>query len=90
MLKVITKVQSESRELNQAQDNIIRVLNPLLPMAILMPKETVLSTARPSANSANYLQLARVKDSGQPERLQICLQNADGSYGWADLAMAPL
>lgn len=90
MLKVITKVQSDSRELNQAQDNIIRVLNPLLPLMMIMPKETVLSTSRPSASSDNYLTIARVKDAGQPERLQICLQNSDGSYGWSDIAMAPL
>jgi hypothetical protein len=90
MLKVITKVQTESRELNQAQENIIRVLNPMLPLMMLMPRDTVPSTSRPAASADNYLSIARVKDSGQPERLQVCLQNADGSYGWADLAMAPL
>jgi len=90
LLKVITKVQSDSRELNQAQDNLIRVLNPLLPLVMLMPRETVLSTSRPAASAENYLSIARVKDAGQPERLQICLQNSDGSYGWADLSIAPL
>jgi hypothetical protein len=90
MLKVITKVQTDSRELNQAQENFIRVLNPILPLMILMPRETVLSTARPAASSGNYLTVARVKDPGQPERVQVCLQNSDGSYGWADFAMAPL
>jgi hypothetical protein len=90
LLKVITKVQTESRELNQAQENIIRVLNPLLLMLMLMPKETVLSTARPTASVSTYLTFCRVKDAGQPERWQVCLQNADGSYGWSDIAMAPL
>ena len=90
MEKVIARVQSDSRELNQAQDNIARVVNPLLQRAVQMPKETVLSTNRPSASVENYLTVARVKDPGQPERVQVCLQNADGSYGWADFAIAPL
>jgi hypothetical protein len=89
MLKVITKVQSESRELNQAQENIIRVLNPILPMMLLMPRETVLSTNRPAASADNYLSLARVKDSAAAEILQVCLQKADGTYGWATIATAP-
>lgn len=90
MLKVIPRVQAQSDEVNRVQDNLLRVLNPILPMAMLMPKETVLSTARPAASAGNYLSIARVKDGGQPERLQVCLQNSDGSYGWADIAMAPL
>jgi hypothetical protein len=90
MLKVITKVQSDSRELNQAQDNLIRVLNPILPLMLLVPREVVTTANRPSASVDNYLSLIRVKDSGQPERIQWCLQNSSGSYGWADLSIAPL
>jgi hypothetical protein len=90
MLKTITRTQTDSRELNQIQDGLIRVLNPILPLCILMPRETVLSTARPTASVDNYLTVARVKDPGQPERVQVCLQNSNGSYGWADFAMAPL
>lgn len=90
MLKVITKVQTDSRELNQAQENVIRVMNPILPWLMIFPRSTVLSTNRPAATSENYLTIARVKDPGQPERLQVCLQNSDGSFGWADIAMAPL
>lgn len=90
MLRVITKVQTDSRELNQAQENIIRVLNPILPLMLLAPRETVTTASRPTASVSNYMTLIRVKDSGQPERIQWCLQNSDGSYGWSDLSIAPL
>ena len=90
MLKVIPRVQAESRELNQIQDNLIRVLNPLLPLALLVPNDVATTAARPTPDVSRYLTLIRVKDAGQPERIQWCLQNSDGSYGWADLSIAPL
>lgn len=90
MLRVITRVQTNSRELNQAQENVIRVLNPILPLMLLVPSETVTTVARPMPSISNYLALVRVKDPGQPERIQWCLQNSDGSYGWSDLSIAPL
>jgi hypothetical protein len=90
VLKVIPRVQAADRDVNQVQDNLIRVLNPLLPLCLLVPNSTVTTANRPTANASVYLTLIRVKDSGQPERVQWCLQNSDGGYGWSDLSIAPL
>lgn len=90
MLKVIPRVQAADKDVNQVQDNLIRVLNPLLPLCLLVPSSTVTTANRPTPGVGYYLQLIRVKDSGQPERIQWCLQNSDGSYGWSDLSIAPL
>jgi hypothetical protein len=89
MRQTVTRVQSDSRELNQAQDNIHRAIKPLLEQSVLMPKETVLSTSRPAASAENHTGFARVKDPAGAESLQVCLQKADGTYAWVTIATAP-
>lgn len=89
MRSTITKVQSASRELNQAQDAIRRAVGPVIDRAMLMPKETVASANRPSASKDNHTGFARVKDPGGAESLQVSLQKADGTYAWVTIATAP-
>jgi hypothetical protein len=51
---------------------------------------TVTSATRPAANATTAGTFVRVRDPGTSETLEMCLQNSDGSYSWAVVAIAPV
>lgn len=56
----------------------------------VVPRLDYTSATRPSPSAAyRWPRAIRVRDPGGSETLQTCLINADGSYGWTIVAMAP-
>jgi hypothetical protein len=77
-----TPLRTDDADLTRVQDAIARVVNapatvPVYPLG-----------GRPAAAAALGGVLIRIHATGQPDRLQTCLQNSDGSWGWVDCALA--
>ena len=83
----VARVQTESREVNQLQQNIITKLVPFVNGLERVPRYAAASM--PTANAEWSGKTIRVFDAGVPETLQMCLQNSNGSYAWVVLATAP-
>jgi hypothetical protein len=83
----VARVQTDSREVNQLQQNIITALVPFVNGLEVPRRYAAAALPTPEVNLAG--KLIRVYDQGAAETLQMCLARADGSYGWAIIAIAP-
>ena len=88
-MREIPRIHSDSPELNRVQDAIRGSLHPALRLLDAVTPLPCNSTTRPVATADMAGRFVRVKDANLPEHLQVCLQNADGSWAWADCALAP-
>lgn len=84
----VARVQTESREVNQLQQNIITKLVPFVNALERVPRYS--AATMPTAGMEWVGKTVRVFDAGAPETLQMCLQNSDGSFAWVTIAVAPL
>lgn len=84
----VARVQTDSREVNQLQQNIITKIVPFVNALERVPRYAAATT--PTASMEWTGKTIRVFDAGSPETLQMCLQNSDGSFAWVTIAVAPL
>jgi hypothetical protein len=84
----VARVQTDSREVNQLQQNIITKIIPFVNGLERVPRYSAATI--PTADISWAGKTIRVFDAGTPETLQMCLQNSDGSFAWVTIAVAPL
>lgn len=84
-MRSIPRVQTESREVNQLQQNIIPPVESAIG-ALESPDRYGIA-ALPAA--PERFAWARVKDPGAAEVLKVSLQSADGTWAWVTVATAP-
>lgn len=85
--KVISKIQSSNDELNRVQDQLMRILNPLLSKMVF---ETEVYTSRglPMPSSSYAGVFARVKDRTGAGTLQVCIETSTGGWEWVTVALS--
>lgn len=81
MDRVLSKTQSTNPELNRVQDQLIRVLNPILRLVLVYGGRFTAST-RPRAGPEYLGYVIRVDVGTAQEEMEYCVQEPDGTWVW--------
>lgn len=88
MPQEIPSVQIPDKTINRWASIVTEAVNRILRFG--MPIQVYTSSARPSPSSSWAGKFIRVKDTGQPEQLQVCLQKSNsGDFAWVTVAISP-
>ena len=84
------RVSSDDPVLTHFQDALLSILNPFMRAVAaaigVIPQYSSVSRPTAGGNVAGWI--IRVKDSGQPEQVQVCVSKSDGRYEWVVVGIA--
>lgn len=89
-VQALTRVRAEDPAANRFQEQLLGALNPQLKgiAAQMNVVPRIDKASLPEATAKYSGRLIRVKDSGRPEEIYVCLERSTGVYEWARIATA--